>query len=369
MTTATQLAASTLLLGLLAACGGGGGGSGGASATAASSGNSGNTTSATQQATATNTGTVASDVGATLVPAVSASIAAYTQTGAPVADSIGYLNAIRQTMGLRVLAENGNVDTAAQDHANYLVANQAAGHDETAGLTDFTGVDPQTRIDALHSTTFNGEVTVAVQSGIQLPSLYGIETLFDAPFHRIVMLSDFATVGAGYNSANVSNNTALYSALNIDFADSANALGSNQLVAYPYSGETGAPYQWVANESPNPMTNAPSYIGTTVGYPVTLQAGVNDSLVISSFTLSSNGANIPCLEVDPQTASIGSELHGAALCTPYQALTPGTQYTAKVAGTRNGTAFSVSWSWTTAAAAVQKQATGAGVQIGKPVVQ
>ncbi|QGZ62277.1 CAP domain-containing protein [Paraburkholderia acidisoli] len=363
-TAATQLAVSTLLMSLLAACGGGGGGgssgsaSTGSGATAASSG--------TQQA---STNTVVANSGATLVAAAATSIAAYTATGNVDTDSLGYLNAIRQTLGLRVLTQNAAVAQAALNHADYLVANQASGHNETPGLTDFTGADSQTRIDALHPTTFNGEVTITTQTGIQLPSLYGIETLFDAPFHRIVMLSDFATIGVGSNSAAVSNNTALYSALNIDFADPANALASNQFVAYPFSGQTGAPYQWVANESPNPMNDAPAYMGATVGYPVTLQGGVNDTLAISTFKISSNGVNVPCLEVDPQTASIGSELHGAALCTPYQALSPSTQYTATVAGTRNGAAFSVSWSWTTEAAASQKQAVGMGGLIDKLTVQ
>lgn len=339
---ASQRLASTLLLSLLAACGGSGGGSG-------SSGGS----------SSSNASTPSSSPAIALVPSTSATIAAYAETGNPIADSFGYLNMIRETMGLRVLAQDANVATASQHHANYLVANDAQGHDEVAGQPGFTGVDPQTRIAALHPTAYTGEVTITVQSN-QLPdSLYGIETLFNAPFHRIVMLSDFALAGVGYDTSDQAGAANLYSALNVDFADSANSLASNQLVAYPYSGQTGAPYQWIASESPNPMNDVPSYIGNTVGYPVTIQGATGDALVISSFRIASNGADVPCQEVDPQTASIGGDLHDAAMCTPLQPLTPNTPYTATVAGTKNGQAFNVSWNWTTAtAAAVQKQAVG-----------
>ncbi|WP_430227721.1 CAP domain-containing protein [Paraburkholderia tropica] len=327
-----------LMLMFLAACGGGGGGSDGGSQTSGNS-SSGSTTPVTTAAIA-------------LVPPAASSVPAYTPTGNVATDSLRWLNNVRGAMGLPLFTSNAAVTQAAQNHANYLAANDQSGHYENTGQTDFTGLDPFTRVTALYSTDTVGEVTVTWNgnyTGAQ-PSLGGVQSIFDAPFHRTVVLGDFSVVGSAYATGVVLTNIP-YNALVMDVATAANTLAANQFVVYPYSGQQGAQYQWIAAESPNPFNNNTTYEGQNVGYPVTIQGQVSDALKISSFTITSNGANVPCEEVDPSTANIGSELHGAALCVPYQPLTPSTQYTANVVGTKNGQAFNVSWSWTTVAAA------------------
>jgi hypothetical protein len=113
--------------------------------------------------------------------------------------------------------------------------------------------------------------------------------------------------------------------------------------------QTGTPTSWLASESPNPMNNAPTNVGQTVGYPVTIQGPYSDTLTISAFSISTAaGVNVPCEESDPTTMVVGSELNGAAMCVPFSPLTPNTQYTATVTGTKNGQAFTVSWNWTAA---------------------
>jgi uncharacterized protein YkwD len=352
-----QLVISTLLLAVTAACGGGGSSSG------SSDSGSHNASGSSSDSSAT-----AGNTAITLVPAATTAIAAYTPTGDVAQDNLNWLNNVREALNLNLLTSNPAVAQAAQNHANYLVANDLSGHYETAGQTDFTGVDPWTRVIALYSTNTVGEVAESWSGSFTGTdaSVASVESLFDAPFHRALMLGDFSVAGSGYVTGLLSGSLP-YSATVVDFTTTANALGSNQFVVYPYSGQQGAQYEWTANESPNPFNNNTSYIGELVGYPVTIQGQIADALIISAFTISTGGTNVPCEEVDPSTANIGSELEGAAMCVPYQPLQPATQYTANVIGTKNGQAFNLSWSWTTQVAAVSAKALNPGQGVGKPV--
>ena len=331
----------------LAACGGGGGG-----------GNSNSTpTTPTNPTPPTNPSPI------TMMPAVSSSLQTYTPVGDVAIDSLGWLNAVRQTVSLRVLPQNASVAQASQNHANYLTVNQTSGHYETQGTPGYTGVDPLSRVTALYNTNLVGEVVVT-WSGTFSDTLGPVKTLFDAPFHRIIMLTDFGVAGSAY-STNTSNPSLPYSAMNIDLADYVQTLPSNELVAYPYSGELNTPTGWVANESPNPFNNVPQYIGQTVGYPVTLQGAYSDTLNLSSFTITAaGGANVPCLAIDHNTSVIGSELNGAAMCIPYSPLNANTPYTANVSGTKNGQTFTVSWSWTTGVSANTSAAIARSMNMG-----
>jgi hypothetical protein len=264
----------------------------------------------------------------------------------------GWLNALRQTLGLRALLTNASVQQAAQDHANYEVVNQIGSHEETSGLPDFTGIAPNDRITALYPSDSTGEVLVYYTGYGATAESTGIATaqdLINAPFHRVVMLSDFEVMGTAFSTDYGAFQTAVHTAYVMDFAGDANSLPDNQFIVYPYAGQKGVPKSWVADETPNPFTAAPSYVGATVGYPVTIQGEITDGLTISSFTIAAGGVNVPCLEIDPNTAIGGSDLYGAALCAPYQPYTPNTQYTVTVTGTKNGQPFMVTWSWTTAA--------------------
>ena len=67
-------------------------------------------------------------------------------------NAFNQLNAVRQGAGAGLLAQSTALDTSAQDHANYLTVNgfntADSAHDETAGLPDFTGANPFTRMQA-----------------------------------------------------------------------------------------------------------------------------------------------------------------------------------------------------------------------------
>lgn len=344
---------------LLAACGGGGGGSSDSSGSSGSSAtnNSSNGGSNTAQATTTTTTTqsnAATNSAILIVPA-SQITALPSASGNASADGTAYINAMRKNVGLATLPGNAGLATASGDHATYLVDNQAYGHTETAGSPGFTGADPQTRIEAEGSFTMMGEVVVAGQPAAFSDSVSPVETLFDAPFHRIVMLDDFTSMGVGYMA------NANWEAFNIDFGStSADTLSATSLVAYPYPGEQGVPTNWFANEDPNPFASATQYEMTTVGYPVTIQSAFGSTLSSLQFTITAtNGTSVPCLASTPQTTP--SELSNAALCVPYSPLAASTTYTVQVTGTLTDASnqthpINVLWTFTTAASGVSHNA-------------
>jgi uncharacterized protein YkwD len=339
---------SVLAAALLAACGGGGGGGSSSSSGNAAAGNTAGSNNSAQTPSSIQLGGTV-----TLLPAAATPATLPSASGNATADGTAYLNAMRQTVGLGALPSNAGLTTASLDHATYLVENETYGHDETAGQPGYTGATPQDRIDAEGSYTAYGEVVVAGQPAAFANSVSPVQTLFDAPYHRIVMLDDFQSMGV----ASLTN--ASWEAFNIDFGNEANTMPLTALVTYPYAGQKGVPTSWFANESPNPFANDTQYELTTVGYPVTIQSGFAGTLTAVNFTITdANGNNVPCLAQTPQTDP--SELSNGALCVPYQTLASNATYTVRVTGvlangTQNNT-IDVQWTFTTGASAVANAA-------------
>lgn len=330
---------------LLTACGGGGSSS--SSGNAAAGNTTGSNNSAQTPASIQLGGTV------TLLPVAATPATVPSASGNATTDGIAYLNAMRQTVGLPLLPSDAGLTTASLDHATYLVENETYGHDETAGQPGYTGATPQDRIGAEGDYAAYGEVVVAGQPAAFASSMSPVQTLFDAPYHRLVMLDDFQSMGV----ASLAN--ASWEAFNIDFGNEANAMPLTALVTYPYAGQKGVPTNWFANESPNPFANDTQYELTTVGYPVTIQSGFAGTLNSVSFTITdASGNNVPCLAQTPQTDP--GELSNGALCVPYQALASNAIYTVRVTGvltngTQNNT-IDVQWSFTTGVATQANEA-------------
>jgi len=59
--------------------------------------------------------------------------------------ALSHLNRIREAMGMNRLVEDQTLDLAAQNHADYLVANHEKSHYETKGKPKFTGITPVER--------------------------------------------------------------------------------------------------------------------------------------------------------------------------------------------------------------------------------
>ena len=264
----------------LAACGGGGGGS--------SSNPTGQTSSTGQTGSSTSTPQPIS-----LLAATRAAAGSPTLTGDVIADSFAYANNKRAQLGLSVFKNIAQVNTAAANHAIYMYDANAVGHYEVAGQPGFTGVAPSDRVKAAGYTTNSvGEIAAGI-GGPFTSSTEAVDGLFDAPFHRAIFIFD--TTGLGFGQGPANTDTSKYSTLVGDFVDYVQQTPDYKLVAYPYDGQTNVKPSWVANESPNPMANAPTYIGKTVGYPITLSAAGNGAFSNINFSITRRFRATRCL--------------------------------------------------------------------------
>ncbi|WP_249175908.1 CAP domain-containing protein [Burkholderia vietnamiensis] len=279
-----------------------------------------------------------------------ASAGSFAPTGDVLNDTLAYINHQRAQVGLPALAFQSGVAQAATNHSVWEQDNNVVGHYETSGTPGYTGVSPSDRVNQFHATTSVGEITAGF-TGAFSNSTEAIQALFDAPFHRAIMLFDSVYAGPGIATTTSSSQL---STLTVDFADHKPFIGEGQLVAWPYNGMAGVNTGWLANESPNPVVsyNNGSLVGAVVGYPVTLSDGDNAAFSNVSFTIAdAAGANVPCVETD---SSNNADATREAMCVPIARLAKSTAYTAKVSGTLTNTslaatAFSVSWTFTTAA--------------------
>ncbi|MDR5777135.1 MULTISPECIES: CAP domain-containing protein [unclassified Caballeronia] len=279
------------------------------------------------------------------------------------------MNAVRQNVGYptAIVVDNG-LTTSSQNHAAYLVANSSMGHYETVGLPGYTGASPFDRIAAVGFPNIASEVTVAGDVRAFVSSLTAVQLIFDAPYHRMGMLEDYARMGIG----GVTGNT--WGAFNINFGNRTTDLRSSQVVAYPYAGQTGVPTKWYAYEDPDPFASAPQYTQTYTGYPVTIEGKLFSKLSSVNITITDGSGNAVLCQL--QTPQNDSHLTSGAMCIPFTPLTASSAYTVHAVGVLTdpfeaGTPahpIDLTWSFTTAPSSDGK-AKAANYGVRPPVVQ
>lgn len=360
------------LLSALAACGGGGdGGDGGGTAASGSangsaqpSGQSGSTQAGSSTpVTAGGCYTVSgakpaapAGGGITLLPARGTAVSNYRVLDDARSAGLCYANYRREQVGLPPLAARDALNSVAQNHTAYMLANQTLTHDEVSGKAGYTGASPDARIQAAYPTNANAEVVAGANkwtsvANAQLslsPKDSLVSDLINAPFHRAALLGSYGSAGSGYAESVGPNGsgTAAYYYQTVDLADASKGGTDNQMVAYPFDGQADVPGSWVNSESPNP---APGYENKTMGYPVSLQA-INTSLQFNadSFTITdAQGRNVDCLKVDSRSSGLSGAARGLAICTPLASLASGQRYSVAVSGTLGGQAVNLNWSFTT----------------------
>lgn len=356
----------------LAACGGGGDGGGSSSSggTAAQSAATGAgaqssptsgapTTGGTDRACYTVSGSAPAPVtgSVALLPARGAGVSGYQTLADARSAGLCYANYRREQVGLAPLTARDALNTVAQNHTAYMLANNTLTHDEQSGKTGYTGAAPNDRIQAAYPTNATAEVVAGAnrwtsQANASLsmtPKDQLVVDLMDAPFHRSALLGSYGSAGSGFAEsvgAGSSGGTQAYYFQTIDLADRSQGGADNQMVAYPYNGQADVPVSWVNNESPNP---APAYAGQTMGYPVSVQA-VNTGLTFNADTFSiadASGNAVACEKVDARTSGMSSAARGLAICTPRTPLASKTRYNVTVSGTLNGQGVNLNWSFTT----------------------
>jgi uncharacterized protein YkwD len=281
-----------------------------------------------------------------------------TQSQSPLGTDIAltYFNARRAEVGLPAMAFDANIALAASEHANYLLRNNAHGHDEVAGAPGFTGIDATSRVRR-HTDVYGASEVLSVFNSHR-PAEDAIEQIFASPYHRSTIFFDWVRAGAAAQ-------TAATSVTVVDFADIGHALADNELVAYPYDRQADAPVVWTDNEVPDPMGAGSAYRGRDVGYPITLSGGPTAHIELDTFELrNAKGRVFPCHIAALTSADTG---RNTAVCTPMEPLQPGTRYLVHAVGrltqaTRFANApFALDWSFTTRASHAVLAADKAGV--------
>jgi len=97
-----------------------------------------------------------------------------------------YLNSIREIMQMERLAENTQLKTAAQAHADYLVLNDESAHGEIIGHKNFTGVMPVER--AFHAGYNSSQVSENLSTK-NSNARTSVDGLLSAIYHRFAFLS------------------------------------------------------------------------------------------------------------------------------------------------------------------------------------
>ena len=185
--TLTGLCAAAVLA--LSACGGGGG-DGGDGATSAGapqgSSQSGTQSSANPGSTSSTPTTAggcytvsgaapapAAGSGITLLPARGSAVSNYRVLDEPRSAGLCYANYRREQVGLPPLAARDALNTVAQNHTGYMLANATLTHDEVSGKSGYTGATPNARIQI--------EFHEARPMGVSLPKTVDLRVVETAP--------------------------------------------------------------------------------------------------------------------------------------------------------------------------------------------
>ncbi|WP_317202098.1 CAP domain-containing protein [Janthinobacterium sp.] len=301
------LISALLMTGLLSACGGGGGGT-------ADSGSNVNT------AVLLNT---TADQG------------------------FNWINTRRQQIGIPTpLKRDTVIDKAAQNHSIYQVSNNIITHDETSGLTGFTGVDQLARLKAVGYTVaapyLFGEVIARAPNS---DGAFLAEELIAAIYHRFLIFEPlFKDAGSG---AAISRSGDVYFTTN--FAANKGygvGIGNGKIVNYPYDGQSGVPTSFLSDsEEPDPVPDR-----NEVGYPISVHSDATGTLTVNNFTVRLRGAgsDLPVrlltADTDPNTQKVGPT---AAAIIPLAPLLSGQTYDVAFSGVANSIAVTRNWFFST----------------------
>lgn len=264
------------------------------------------------------------------------------------AAALAEINATRKLVGLPLVTSNQLLNQAAQSHSDYLITNiNGISHDQTPGLSGYTGATPALRITA---AGYSWNSVNEVIDGGTTSGQKAVRNLVMAIYHRFGILSpSVAEVGIGLGSGvgKMSNTV-------IDFGATLNnavTLPTNWLGTYPVSGQTGVPRDFLSDtEVPDPVPDQ-----NRVGYPISIHAGKNDKLGVSSFSLTKLTSGLTAFSTETPIAvrllAARDDAHvpdSAAAIVPLTLLDYGSRYRAAFVGTRNGLPVEATWEFTTA---------------------
>lgn len=269
-----------------------------------------------------------------------------TLTNNVATDGRAWINYRRSQVGMSTLAENAQIDTAAQGHSDYQRINNTVTHVQTAGKQGFTGVELQDRLSNAGYTVIGtnaiGEVIAASSGG---SGFFMAEQLITAIYHRFVIFEPvFKEIGSGSSAT-----SAGYTYFTADFAANNGygpGLAAGVVAAWPFNGQTDVPKDFHSDdEEPDPVPNQDD-----VGYPVSVHANLTSKLLVQSFTIRAHGSStdLSTRLLSQATDANMSTNTSAAAIIPLSPLAGSTTYDVSFSGSVDGAPVSKSWSFTTA---------------------
>jgi hypothetical protein len=338
-----RFAITIALAAALSACGGGG----------SDSSDSSTPTTTTTGSTTTTTTTTSTD--SSLVTTAPAST---YPSGSDNAIAFNLINSERLSCGFGAVTQNAALDTAAANHATYLVdrleEDVYGSHTEDPSLSGYTGAtfgdrDESAGYDWQSGGTVSEDfdfywpgTTTGYASGL-------VRNMFATVYHLASMVNGNRDAGVGVQISSSGYQTSV-----MDW-ESGTLLPAVQqqttgLMTYPCNGSTGIQPHMGGTESPEPFTSLGFSSGTTVGQPLYFKAPEGSTIVLTSATLMAADGSVVNTTLYQYTDDSNSELSSnQGFVIPRASLAFGTSYTAVVAGTIDGTAFTNIFSFTTEA--------------------
>jgi hypothetical protein len=244
------------------------------------------------------------------------------------------INEIRLSAGLGMLAQSTVLDQAAQAHADWVIANDAFVHTETAGTPGFTGADWWNRDEALGYVPLGGGEVMSAGVG---PAA-GVDALVNGIYHRVGLLAvEPVDVGIGWSGSTApSVSTPLVVDLTRPGADTTRGLGqaaqawSDGVAIWPINGASNVPTR-LGLETPNPI---PSQDVLTLGTPPSITVDRLKSISVSSFVLTNVATGVV---VPTSTLTNGNDPNfiipaSFAAAIPLVTLAPNTTYLVAFSG-------------------------------------
>ena len=278
-----------------------------------------------------------------------------------------YLQAARTACGFGALVRDSRLDTASRAHANYLIA-ETTGGNLTVGHTEpnlnnpfftgntpgdravFAGYGPAVSEILAASTEFYRSTGPIVQTTPEARGESGMRGLLNSVDHLRAAVSGARVGGVGIQASSQQTVADGATSLTVNhrlgallgFTEGTQLLGAGKVATYPCAGSAGIDYAFApATEVPNPFREITD-TRVNVGPPIYIRADPNAVLSINARSLRSAAGVEQAVRLP--TVTLGSHEY---FIVPASPLVPGARYTVRFAGTANGAAFDLSFSFTT----------------------
>lgn len=281
--------------------------------------------------------------------------------GSPQLQAFNEINGVRQAVGLGLLAQNTQLDTAAFNHASFIATNinnnsAVFSHTEIATLPGFTGLNPSDR------TTFTGygsqageELTLDVPpiNGVVQPS--PVMGLLNSVYHRAGLLDQcYRDVGIG-EATQINQYGFPFTPFVIELGskNGCQTNASNFVLHYPLTGQTNVPL-FAGGEAPNPYPNLPLLNGSadtsTISSPISVASANGTTLTLTSIAVTEQNSSV---QIPMNVITAQNDINPALARSNWlyfygnSPFKPKTTYNVNFVGAVNGVTINQNWSFIT----------------------